>query len=235
MDIRAVIRELEEIAPPDGAEEMDSGRIGLIIAGTREIGRVACALDATPAVVKASVSSGADMLVVHHTPLWSPVTAVPQALAAFLKPVLAADLNIYVMHTNFDHAKGGINDALAGLLGLTSVEEMSLGVCGDCNLDLPGLTRCLGFPLRTWGLVTLPCRIGAVGGSGFDPELIGEAASLGATAYLSAELRHSVARGSPLPLIESTHYALEAPGMRQLAERMGWTFIDDPPVMETWR
>src|SRR5512139_135942 len=159
MDIRAVIRELEEIAPPDNAEEMDNGRIGLIIEGTREIRRVACALDATPAVVSASVSAGADMLVVHHTPLWSPVTAVPHALAAFLKPVLSADLNVYVMHTNFDHAKGGINDTLAELLELTSVEEMSLGVCGDCSLDLQGLARCLGFPLRTWGPAALPCRI----------------------------------------------------------------------------
>lgn len=235
MDIRAVIRELEEIAPPDDAEVMDKGRIGLIIEGTSEIRRIACALDATTKVVRASVSAGADMLVVHHTPLWAPITAVPHSLAAFLRPVLSSELNIYVMHTNFDHAKGGINDILAELLGLTSVEKMSLGVCGDCSLDLQGLARCLGFPLRTWGQAALPCRIGVVGGSGFDPELIGEAASLGARAYLSAELKHSVARGSPLPLIESTHYALEAPGMRRLAERMGWTFIDDPPVMETWK
>jgi len=109
---------------------------------------------------------------------------------------------------------------------------MSLGVCGDCSLDLPGLARCLGFPLRTWGPVTLPGRIGVAGGSGFDPALIEEAASLGARAYLSAELKHSMARSSPLPLIESTHYALEAPGMRRLAERMGWQYIDDPPLMK---
>jgi putative NIF3 family GTP cyclohydrolase 1 type 2 len=235
MDIRAVIRDLEEIAPPDGAEEMDKGRIGLVIEGTHEIDRVACALDATQAVISASVRSGADMLVVHHTPLWTPVTTVPRPLAAILKPVLSADLNVYVMHTNFDHASGGINDTLAELLGLTSVARMSLGVCGDCSLDLPGLARCLGFPLRTWGPVTLPGRIGVAGGSGFDPALIEEAASLGARAYLSAELKHSMARSSPLPLIESTHYALEAPGMRRLAERMGWQYIDDPPLMETWR
>ena len=123
MDIRTVIRDLEEIAPPAGAEEMDAGRIGLIIEGTPEIGRVVCALDATPAVIRESVRTGADMLVVHHTPLWSPVTSVSRPLGSFLKQVLAADLNVYVMHTNFDHARGGINDALAEVLGLTSVEE----------------------------------------------------------------------------------------------------------------
>ena len=235
MDIRTVIRDLEEIAPPAGAEEMDAGRIGLIIEGTPEIGRVVCALDATPAVIRESVRTGADMLVVHHTPLWSPVTSVSRPLGSFLKQVLAADLNVYVMHTNFDHARGGINDALAEVLGLTSVEEMTLGACGDCSLDIPGLVSRLGSPLRTWGPVRLPCRIGVVGGSGFDLERIQEAASLGAMAFLSSELKHSVARSSPLPLIESTHYALEAPGMRLLAERMGWQFIDDPPVMEAWK
>lgn len=235
MDVRTVIRDLEEIAPPAGADEMDAGRIGLIIEGTPEIGRVVCALDATPAVIRESVRIGADMLVVHHTPLWSPVTTVSRPLGSFLKEVLAADLNVYVMHTNFDYARGGINDALAGLLGLTSVEEMTLGVCGTCSLDIQGLVSRLGSPLRTWGQVRLPCRIGVVGGSGFSLEHLREAASLGAMAFLSAELKHSVARNSPLPLIESTHYALEAPGMRLLAERMGWQFIDDPPVMETWK
>ncbi len=235
MDVVTVIRDLEEIAPPASAEQMDAGRIGLIIEGSSEISRVVCALDATPAVIRESVRAGADMLVVHHTPLWSPFTSVPRPLGAFLKQVLAADLNVYVMHTNFDHAKGGINDALAELLGLTSVAEMTLGVCGDCSLDLPGIAGRLGAPLRTWGTVRLPGRIGIVGGSGFDPEPIREAAALGATAFLSAELKHAVARNSPLPLIESTHYALEAPGMRLLAARMGWQFIDDPPVMETWR
>ncbi|MDD1706373.1 MAG: Nif3-like dinuclear metal center hexameric protein [Methanoregulaceae archaeon] len=235
MDIRAVIRDLEEIAPPECADEMDAGRIGLIIEGRPEIGRVMCALDATPAVVSEAVRSGADMLIVHHTPIWSPVTSVSRPLGSLLKQVLDADLNIYVMHTNFDHAKGGINDALADLLGLTSVAGMTLGVCGDCSLDIAGFVSRLGSPLRTWGVVELPCRIGVAGGSGFDLECIREAASLGAKAYLSAELKHSVARISPLPLIESTHYALEAPGMRRLAERMGWRFIDDPPVMATWR
>ncbi|MCU0628275.1 MAG: Nif3-like dinuclear metal center hexameric protein [Methanoregulaceae archaeon] len=234
MDISAVIRNLEEIAPPAGAEVMDAGRIGLIIEGKPEIGRVVCALDATPAVVSEALRIDADMLIVHHTPLWSPVTSVSRPLGSFLKQVLGSDLNIYVMHTNFDHAKGGINDTLADLLGLASVAGMTLGVCGNCSLDIPGLVSRLGSPLRTWGLVQLPCRIGVAGGSGFDLDLIREAASLGARAYLSSELKLSVARSSPLPLIESTHYALEAPGMRRLAERMGWQFIDDPPVMATW-
>ena len=61
-----------------------------------------------------------------------------------------------------------------------------------------------------------------------DPLFAGIAPA-GADAFLSAELKHSVARYSPLPCIEATHYALEAPAMRRLALRKNWQYIDDPP------
>jgi putative NIF3 family GTP cyclohydrolase 1 type 2 len=77
-------------------------------------------------------------------------------------------------------------------------------------------------------------RLAVVGGSGFDPLLIREAYDEGAEAFLSAELKHSVARAAPIPLIEATHYSLEAPAMRELALRFGWDYIDDPPLMSLW-
>jgi dinuclear metal center YbgI/SA1388 family protein len=234
MDIGAFISELEQVAPPDQAEEMDTGRIGLIIEGRPEIRTVACSLDVTPAVIHKAVSLGADLLVSHHTPLWTPVTSVRGPLASLLKDVLESGLNVYVIHTNFDHARGGINDALADLLGLSHVQQMTLGVCGDCKIDKYELSRRLAAPLMAYGDPHLPCRLAVVGGSGFDAELIDEAFSLGAEAFLSADLKHAVARASLLPLIETSHYALEVPGMRRLAEGRGWLFIDDPPVVQVW-
>lgn len=234
MDIGDVIRDLEQIAPPDQAEEMDTGRIGLIIEGRRDIRQVACALDVTLPVVRAAAAIDAGLLVVHHTPLWTPVTAISGPLATLLREILSADLNVYVMHTNFDHADDGINDALASLLELSGTGRMSLGICGDCPLTLPEITQRLAAPLITWGSPSLPCRLGVVGGSGFDLSLIEESAALGAEAFLSAELKHATARASPLPLLQSTHYALESPGMRMLAGRMGWEYIDDPPVTAVW-
>ncbi len=58
-----------------------------------------------------------------------------------------------------------------------------------------------------------------------------EAQQLGADAFLSAEMKHSVARAAPLPCIESTHYALEAPAMKRLAAQRGWQYINDPPLL----
>jgi len=231
MHVRAFREEMELLAPPACAEEFDTGRIGLIVEGKVEIGTVCCALDATPAVVKKAVAARAEMLVVHHTPLWTPLTSLTGPTAALMREVLGAGLNIWVMHTNFDHAEEGVNDALAELLSLENTEPMSLGLVGDCALTLPAIARLLGCPLRVWGRARQPKRLAVAGGSGFDPALMEEAKALGAGAFLSAELKHSVYRSAPLPCIEATHYALEAPAMRRLAARKGWQFIEDTPVL----
>jgi dinuclear metal center YbgI/SA1388 family protein len=230
MDIERFIAALEQVAPPELAEEYDAGRIGLVVEGTDDVGVVCSALDATQTVVDAAVRAGADMLVVHHTPLWSPVTAVRGPISHLLRTILAARMNLYVMHTNFDHAVGGVNDVLAERLGFTGVERMAAGLVGDCSLDPEEIARRLpGGGIRVYGEVGTIRRLAVVGGSGFDPDLLREAANLGADAFLSAELKHSVARASPIPCLEATHYALEAPAMEALASRMGWHYIPDPP------
>lgn len=228
-----LIRELEHLAPPELADGEDTGRIGLIIEGRGEAGTICAALDVTPRVVARTVESGAGMLVVHHTPLWEPVTSLTGPLGRLLAPLLSNRVNLYVMHTNFDRAPRGINDALAGLLDLANTEPMEMGLIGDCPLDLREIARRLGGPVRVWGRIPKLSRLAVVGGSGFDPDRIYEAAYRGADAFLSSEMKHHVALSTPLPCIEATHYALEAPGMRRIADRMGWEFIEDPPEVNS--
>ena len=229
MHIGAFTEQMERIAPPEIAEDFDLGRIGLIVEGRQELGAVCCALDATPRVVAEAAALGAGMLVVHHTPIWRPITAIRGGTSRLLRELLAADMNLFVMHTNFDNAPGGVNDTLADLLEFKNRQRMSTGIVGDLSMTLQELAKVLGCGLRVFGNARLPARVAVVGGSGFDPCLFAEAAAFGAEAFLSAELKHSVFLESPLPCIEATHYALEAPAMRVLAGRMGWHYIDDPP------
>jgi len=232
MHIRAFLEEMERLAPSFLADDSDRERIGLIVEGRPEITKVCCALDPTPIVVARAVAISADMLVVHHTPLWIPVTRLTGYTVQILRAILAADMNLYVMHTNFDRADDGINDALAHLLLLTDISHLSLGRIGTCHISLSDISRVLGGGIRTWGaLGATITRLAVVAGSGFDPGLLQEAVDRGADAFLSSEMKLAVARGAPLPCIEATHYALEAPGMRELASRMGWEYIDDPPVV----
>jgi putative NIF3 family GTP cyclohydrolase 1 type 2 len=233
MDVRTFIEEMERLAPPDLAEDFDAGKIGLIVEGAPAFETVCCALDATPAVVKEAIRLGAGMLVVHHTPLWTPITSVTGSTAALMRDVLSARMNIWVMHTNYDHAPDGVNTALAELLGLRDIVPLPLGLVGTCTLTHAGIAERLGCPLQVWGELRSVNRLAIVGGSGFDPLLIEEARALGADAFLSAEMKHSVARSAPLPCIEATHYALEAPAMERLAARHNWHYIEDKPRLST--
>jgi dinuclear metal center YbgI/SA1388 family protein len=232
MHVGAFIEEMERLAPPDLAEDFDAGKIGLVVEGKIDIVRVCCALDATPSVVQQAVAAPADMLVVHHTPIWTPLTALTGRTAGLMRDLLSAQMNLYVMHTNFDRAKEGVNDALSELLSLTDTEPMTLGIIGTCTLSPAEISRRLGGNVRIWGKMETCTRLGIVAGSGFDPALIDEAHHRGADAFLSAEMKHSVARSSPLPCIEASHYSLEAPAMRRLAGKKGWMYIDDPPLLQ---
>ena len=233
MDVKTFTREMEQLAPPELAEDFDLGKIGLIVEGYPEFKTVCCALDATPTVVHEAIRLKAGMLVVHHTPLWTPLTSLTGPTASLMRDVLLAGLNLWVMHTNFDHAKDGVNDALAELLCLSNIQPMSLGLIGDCPLSPDEMAAKLSCPVRLWGSIKKIHRLAVVGGSGFDPALLAEAHEWGADAFLSAELKHSVYRSSPIPCIEATHYALEAPAMRRLAVRKGWHYIEDTPMLRT--
>ena len=233
MHVRAFIEEMEQLAPPHLAEDFDAGKIGLIVEGKTTVETICCALDATPSVVKRAIAANADMLLVHHTPLWTPLTSLTGTTAILMRDVLASGMNIYVMHTNFDHAGSGVNDALAELLSLKNTEPMKLGLVGDCPLSLKEIARHLDCPVRVWGKIKKLQRLAVVGGSGFDMEFMTEAVERGADAFLSAELKHSVYRSAPLPCIEATHYALEAPAMKRLGAQKGWRFIADPPILHS--
>ena len=228
------ITHLESIAPPELAEDFDHGRIGLLSEGKEDIATVCCALDATPYVAEQAAAGGFDALVVHHPAFWMPMHGVTGRSAAVLRPLVKADVNLYAMHTNFDHAAGGINDALAEVLKLKDCVRMdatpnSLGVVGTMTVSFSEMAKILGCGLRVWGDVSGVTRIAVAGGSAFDWDLIYEAVSLGAEAFMASELKYNMAIESPIPCIEATHYALEAPGMAALARREGWTFIPDVP------
>lgn len=119
MLVSDLITMLENIAPPDLAEEND--RIGLQVGDRqREVRRMCVSLDTTEAIVDQAISLRADIIVAHHPLIYSPLTALSAdtPLARRLIKLIRADVALYVMHTNYDAAPGGTNDVIADLLGL---------------------------------------------------------------------------------------------------------------------
>ena len=133
MEVIKVVEILEEIAPPELAEDFDNYRIGLILNLENNIERIAVALDANSYVLKKAAEMEANLLVTHHTLIFHPINKVSKSLAESLRLALDNGISLYSMHTNYDRAEGGINDVLAARLGLKNLENVETGRIGDSN------------------------------------------------------------------------------------------------------
>lgn len=126
MRLADIIRILEDIAPPKYAVPDDP--IGLQIGDPgSEVRSIVVTTSVTPAVASEVIRRSADLLVTHHAVIYAPLRSVrldiwPQSLVYHL---VNAGIGLYVMHTNYDAAPGGINDVLCERLGIvdTSVLE----------------------------------------------------------------------------------------------------------------
>lgn len=238
MELDSLIETLEAIAPPELADPIDDGRIGLISRGRENVNVITVALDPTANVIQKAIQNNADILITHHTLIWNPITKVPLSIQKQLTLILENDLSFYVLHTNYDAAPGGVNDVLAQLLGLCDVEPFGIGRIGTIRpvstLDfVKRVAQKLNTHVQFVGTRVIK-KVAVIGGSGFDAT--DQAIASGADALLSAELSHAAIRRAEghLSLIDATHYATEVPAMKVLAQRLGGDFIDDIPQLSSF-
>lgn len=124
--VKDVIQTLEAWVSPAWAMAQD--RVGLIIGSPEKaLDHVMIALDVTEEVVREAIEKNVQLIVAHHSPLFHPATHIrtdtPEGRV--LKMLLAHDIAVYVMHTNFDVASGGMNDLLAAELDLQNVQVLA--------------------------------------------------------------------------------------------------------------
>jgi dinuclear metal center YbgI/SA1388 family protein len=116
-----VIGLMERLAPRRLAVEGD--RIGLQV-GTlqKEVRKALVTLDVTDAVVDEAIAAGADLIIAHHAVIYRPLPAIDTSTPAgrVYEKLIKNDIAVYVAHTNLDTAEGGMNDWMAGLLGIES-------------------------------------------------------------------------------------------------------------------
>ncbi len=239
MNLREIVPLLESIALPELAEEFDTGRIGLVLDRAADIQKIAVALDPTDFVLKEAARLGANLLITHHTLLFDPVNLISKRLSDTLKIAIDNDISIYTMHTNYDKAEGGVNDVLAGILGLSDIIKLDFGRIGKVKpCSAAEFASLIAEKLDTHVQYLGNGRIKkvmVVGGSGFRREYIDIALEHGADALLSGELRHDATRyAGELCLFDATHYATEAPAMKRLCERLPIesVFIEDKPAVK---
>ncbi len=212
---------VEEIAPRSLAYEWDN--TGLLLRCGDTVGSVLVCLDVTQAVADEAAARGCDMILAHHPLLFSPVKSLDYShpTQGVLMSLVRNGISLYAAHTSFDRAPGGINDALAELLGLTDVEPagaeglMRIGV-----LPKPCMTELLAVRVKqslgvthvriSSGFKGLIERVAVLGGSG--GEYAAEARMAGAQALITGEVKHHQwleAASIGVLLIEAGHYDTE--------------------------
>lgn len=117
MKVSDVSAALETIAPPRYAEEWDN--VGLLLGDAdAPCRRVLLCVDLTAAVLAEARQARTDLVMAYHPPLFKPATRITKQAAPIAYAALRAGLAVYSVHTAYDAAIGGANDALADALGM---------------------------------------------------------------------------------------------------------------------
>ncbi|HEY0871081.1 MAG TPA: Nif3-like dinuclear metal center hexameric protein [Acidothermaceae bacterium] len=120
-----VVAVIEGLYPPSLAAEWDA--IGLVCGDpSQPVGRILFAVDPVDPVVDEAIDRGADLLVTHH-PLFLRGTSSVAATTVKGRSVhrlIRAGIGLHVAHTNADHARPGVSDALAAALGLIDTRPL---------------------------------------------------------------------------------------------------------------
>jgi dinuclear metal center YbgI/SA1388 family protein len=122
--VRHAIEAIEKIAPKRFAFPFD--KVGLQVGDpSAELRRCVVSLDRSLGAVSFAKEIEAQLLVAHHPLIFEPLSNVLQTSHAGRTVLELArhDIAFTAAHTNWDSARGGINDALAALLGLQEVSD----------------------------------------------------------------------------------------------------------------
>lgn len=223
--VRQVLECLNEIAPFDLAEEWDN--VGLLVGDTEQnVNTILCALDLTEEVVDEAVQCGAELIVTHHPVMFRGRKNLREddPEGRILRFLIRSNIAHIAMHTNFDNAHPGVNDALAERLELKKVEMLESGMrIGNVeSMSLRALAEHvqmkLGGPVRSYGNPEkMVNRVAVLGGAGEDYADIAKAG--GADVYLTGEMAYHKALDNAaigMCVLEAGHAATELPGVNLL-------------------
>lgn len=212
--VQSVLQVLQQYAPVELACDWDN--VGLLVDAGRPVSRIATALDITPAVVAEAAQNGCELIVAHHPVIFHPFKRIEAGDVPAL--LLQNGISAICMHTNLDAAPGGVNDTLAGLLGMTETEVFAEG-CGRIGrLETPTTAealarRCadlLGSHPQYVEADRPVARLAEVSGAG--GSYLEEAVALGADCLVTGEAAHHIAleaRRLGVGLVVAGHWATE--------------------------
>lgn len=231
--VKEIYNFIDGIAPFSAQCEWDNS--GLLVGDPeKEVRKIAVVLDLTNEAVKIAKEIGADLVISHHPVIFSPCRNFCSGNPAF--ELAANGISAICAHTSLDCAKGGVNDALAAVLGFENAvplcDEGEEGMVRTCTVnDMTGeeLAKLVAEKLSASVAVT-DCnktvkKIALCGGGG--GSFINAVAANGCDAYITGEAKHHEYIGAAelgLTLITAGHFETENPVIPVLAEKLKENF-----------
>jgi len=255
--LKDILAYVGQFAPWELAEPWDN--VGLMVGNPDlEATGMLIALDPTLQVLEEAIQKKANIILTHHPLIFHPLKKVNTAtpIGQFLKKALVHDIAVVSCHTNLDIISDGVSDALARVLYLHNTRPLTLtgnrpdqgfGKVGNLPKPMQGAAfiHFVAQRLKLEAMMIagpLPATVSTIavcGGSGSD--LAEAALQAGADVYITAELKHSVARWAEdngLCAIDAGHFATENIIITSLLARMTAFFAKNnnpAPVMASQR
>lgn len=122
-----IINLLNQWAPSYLIEEWDN--TGFQIGDPeKKVGKILLALDLDRRVFEKAVEENVEMIITHHPIIFKPLNSVTRLgyKEKLIYDIIRNDIVVYNAHTNLDLAIGGVNHALAQVLGIKDTESLNI-------------------------------------------------------------------------------------------------------------
>jgi dinuclear metal center YbgI/SA1388 family protein len=130
MKTTQIAAEVEKIAPLKLAQDWDN--VGLLVGDpAKNVKNILVTIDVTAGVVAEAKKVKADMILSYHPVIWDGLkTITADGAGAVVYELVRAGICVYSIHTAFDAVAGGVNDALADMVGIVNAEPIGDFVSG---------------------------------------------------------------------------------------------------------
>ena len=224
MTVKELYEKLNDRIPAHLSEPWDNDGLMCVTDSSREVRKTLLTLDVTEELVDYAIEGGFDLIISHHPLIFKPLSAVNEAdhIARKLIKLIENGIAVFSFHTRADKVRGGVNDILARLIGLSDIEPFGDDCLGRIG-HLEAETSLEEFSARVKSALGIDklliadgynpvYTVALVGGDG--KGYIDEAIDIGADTYLSGRIGYNAmeeAGEKRINLIEAGHYATEFP------------------------
>ena len=241
--VQNILDVLDDFAPFSLAAEWDN--VGLLLGRPEApISGICVALDPSLDLLDEALEQGLNTIITHHPLLFHPLKQIrtDSPLGQIIAKAMAAEMQIIACHTNLDVVPDGVSDVLAHKLGLVDCQPLQVhgadSAYGFGRLGrLPSAMVGAEFLDRVSQTLQQPEMIVA----GSVPEIVhqvavcggscGDLAELarqqGAQIFITAEVKHSVARWAEdagICLLDCGHFSTEQIIIEPLVARLDSLF-----------